>query len=62
MTRKLDLEKVYDRLKWSFVWDTVMHICLPQIMVEVMMLCISLYSMRILWNGEPTERFYPTRL
>jgi len=61
MAIKLDLEKAYDRLNWAFTRHTLMEMRLPQLMVEVIMLCITSYSMRILWNGEPTASFQPTR-
>lgn len=61
MTLKIDFEKAYDRLKWSFIRDTLNEFNFPLIMNEVIMECISSPSMRILWNGEQTESFSPTR-
>jgi len=61
MAIKLDLEKAYDRLSWKFVRDTLQEMRLPHNLVEVIMLCISSCSMQILWNGEPTDKFNPSR-
>jgi len=61
MAIKLDLEKAYDRLKWEFIRDTLTRMKLPHQLREVIMNCVTSPSLRILWNGEPTERFNPTR-
>jgi len=61
MAIKLDLEKAYDRLNWQFIRDTLLEMRLPQLMVEVIMMCLTSCSMRILWNGEPTSCFHPSR-
>jgi len=61
MAIKLDLEKAYDRLDWDFIQDTLHDMRLPQPLVDTIMRCISTSSMRILWNGEPTDQFYPKR-
>lgn len=61
MAIKVDLEKAYDRLKWDFIRNTLMEMRIPQNLVDVIMMCITTCSMRILWNGEATEAFYPTR-
>ena len=58
---KIDLEKAYDRLNWAFIRDTLIEMGLPTLMVETIMLCILTCSMRILWNGEPTNDFHPSR-
>jgi len=61
MVIKLDLEKAYDRLRWSFIRDTLQEMRLPQNLIEVIMLCITTSTMQILWNGDPTEQFAPLR-
>ena len=61
MAIKLDLEKAYDKLNWNFIRSTLLDMRLPQLMVDVIMRCISSCSMRVLWNGEPTECFTPSR-
>ena len=61
MAIKLDLDKAYDKLNWNFIRNTLIDMRLPQVMVDVIMRCITSCSMRILWNGEPTKCFHPTR-
>ena len=61
MAIKLDLEKAYDKLKWPFIRETLMKARLPQLLVEVIMNYVTLTSFNILWHGEKTESFKPTR-
>ena len=58
---KIDFEKAYDRLRWSFIRDSLLELRLPLIMVEVVMCCIESTNLSILWNGEPMDAFRPTR-
>lgn len=61
MTLKIDFEKAYDRLKWSFIRDTLCEMNLPIRLIEIIMECITASSLQILWNGEKTEPFKPSR-
>ena len=61
MTIKIDFEKAYDRLKWDFIRNTLEEMNFPIRMVEVIMECITSPTMRVLWNGEPSEVFQPSR-
>ena len=61
MAIKIDLEKAYDRLKWTFIRDTLSKVKLPSNLVEVIMSCITSSSLSIFWNGEPTDYFKPSR-
>ena len=61
MTIKVDLEKVYDRLRWDFIEETLEAIGIPEKLRNVIMYCITSSSMRLIWNGQPTEEFLPTR-
>lgn len=61
MMVKIDLEKAYDRLEWGFVSTTLLHFGLPQHLIDVIMMCVTTPSFRILWNGEPTDQFIPSR-
>jgi len=62
MAIKIDLEKAYDRLKWSFTHDTLKEMCRPQNLIEAIMSCVLTCSMKVLWNGEPTKEFHPLRV
>lgn len=61
MAIKVDLEKAYDRLNWSFIFETLQQTGLPIHLSRLIMECVTLASMNILWNGEVTEEFYPGR-
>ncbi|XP_025635616.1 uncharacterized protein [Arachis hypogaea] len=61
MTIKIDLEKAYDRIKWSFVRDTLLEVGFPNHIIKLIMSCISTARMRVLWNGEELDEFFPSR-
>ncbi|KAJ0250309.1 Reverse transcriptase domain-containing protein [Hirschfeldia incana] len=61
MLLKLDLEKAYDRLRWDFLEDTLRAAGLSEGWVRRVMECVSGPDMCILWNGEKTESFKPSR-
>lgn len=50
MIIKIDLEKAYDRLEWSFVKETIYDVGLPRRMVKEIFRCISSGSFKLLWN------------
>jgi len=61
MAIKLDSEKAYDRLRWDFLRTTLFRMQLPDLLVQVIMQCVSTCSLNILWNGEPSGAFTPSR-
>jgi len=61
MAIKIDLEKAYDRLRWPFIRETLLEARIPQMMIDVILNCISLTTFSILWHGEKTEAFTPSR-
>ncbi|XP_074266442.1 uncharacterized protein LOC141589715 [Silene latifolia] len=61
MAIKIDLEKAYDRLKWSFIRRTLTDMGFPLLMIDTVMECVTTTTMKILWNGESTETFKPSR-
>lgn len=61
MAIKIDLEKAYDWLSWSFIRDILVDIGLPGGFIDLVWNCISSVRMRMLWNGEALEEFTPTR-
>lgn len=60
MAIKIDLDKAYDRLSWSFIKETLEDIGLPGEFVDLIWHCISSSRMRMLWNGETLEEFSPS--
>lgn len=61
MVLKLDLEKVYDRLEWDFIYRFLIHFKFPKIFIKVIMECDSFTSISILLNGGILDSFYPSR-
>lgn len=61
MILKLDLEKAYDWLEWSFVKNSVHCLGLPIEIQHVISHCISSASMEINWNGNVTDPFNSSR-
>lgn len=51
MVIKLDLEKVYDKLEWSFIRNVLMWFDFPKECVRVIMKCISSPKVNVLFNG-----------
>ena len=61
MAIKVDLEKAYDRLNWSFIFETLQLTGLPIQLSRLIIECVNSASMNILWNGEVTEEFFSGR-
>ncbi|KAK9157712.1 hypothetical protein Scep_004286 [Stephania cephalantha] len=61
MAIKMDLEKAYDQLRWSFVKDTLTMAHIPTWLIDRIMHCISNFQMKVLWNDFMLEAFTPTR-
>ena len=61
MALKIDLEKAYDKLEWSFIRDMLFKANLPEDLIGIIMSCISTISTEILVNGEALEPIYPSR-
>ena len=58
---KVDLEKAYDRIRWEFIHDTLKDVGLLKEFFRIVMECITTARMQILWEGELTEEFIPSR-
>lgn len=61
MILKLDLEKVYNRIEWSFVRNCLELLGIPLWMIWVIIECISSPTMSINWNGSVTDSFDQSR-
>ncbi|XP_021866236.1 uncharacterized protein [Spinacia oleracea] len=56
---KMDLNKAYHRISWSFIREVLMAFEFPQQWIDWIMECITTVSMAVLVNGEVTENFKP---
>ena len=61
MAIKLDLEKAYDKLEWSFIREMLIRINLPQGIIKLIMRYVSLVTTSILVNGASLEQIVPLR-
>lgn len=61
MALKLDLTKAYDGLEWNFIHDTLDSFSFPPNFIKLVMCCITTPQISVLWNGEITPEFLPSR-
>ena len=61
MAIKVDLEKAYDKLKWSFIRETLLKANIHRDLVCLIMSCVSTTSTSVLFNEGKLEAFYPSR-
>ncbi|XP_039065453.1 uncharacterized protein LOC120210860 [Hibiscus syriacus] len=61
MAIKIDLEKEYDRLEWTFIDDTLKELRIPDKLRMLIMRCVSSVSTQVLWNGVMSASFNPSR-
>ncbi|XP_061367067.1 uncharacterized protein LOC133310186 [Gastrolobium bilobum] len=61
LTIKIDLEKAYDRMSWSFIQKVLTEINIPDSLVNLIMHCISSSDLEIIWNGAKSGRVSPSR-
>ena len=61
MAIKIDLEKTYDKLEWSFIRDTFTVFNVPPYLISVIRSCVSSSSVAVLFNGGALEDFKPSQ-
>lgn len=61
MAIKVDLEKAYDRLYQDFIHETLLLASLPESLINLIMNCVTTHSMQVVWDGEVSHSFNPSR-
>ena len=61
MAIKIDLEKAYVHLEWSFIRDTLSLFKFPEDLITLIISCVSSSSIAILFNEGALESFRPSR-
>lgn len=61
MVIKIDLERDYDRLEWSFIREVLCAAKFPSELIQIIMSSVSTVSTSILFNGGVLEPFLPSR-
>ena len=55
MAIKVDLEKAYDKIEWSFIREVLINANFPHNVISLIMSYVSLVSTSILFNGGNME-------
>lgn len=58
---KIDLEKAYDSISWSFLRETLELYEFPLVIIDLIMCYVSSSQISLLWNGAPLPSFKPGR-
>ena len=58
---KVDLEKAYDMLEWCFIHEVLLFFLFPKSLVDLILDCVSSFSISIIFNGGKMEVFKPSR-
>lgn len=59
MIAKIDLQKAYDNVSWSFIREVLEFFDFPSGFIFLIMFCISNIDLAIIWNGEVLPAFKP---
>ncbi|XP_068474583.1 secreted RxLR effector protein 78-like [Phaseolus vulgaris] len=58
---KVDFEKAYDSVRWSFLFDMLQRLGFHEKWILWVKGCLASSSVSVLVNGSPTEEFRPSR-
>ena len=59
MAIKVDLEKAYDKIEWSFIREVLINANLPHSLVVLIMSCVFSVSTSILFNRGNMDPIFP---
>ena len=58
---KLDLQKAYDRMNWSFLKEVLLRFGFNETFTSWIMACVTTVSFKVLINGGKSDQFKPGR-
>lgn len=61
MSRKLDMNKAYDRVDWDYFEQTMVILGIPERFINLIMLCVKLVSFSVFFDGVPNGPIVPSR-
>lgn len=61
MAIKIDLEKAYDKIEWSFIQEILFKFNFPGNLIKLIMSYVSSVSTSLLFNGGYLDSFHPSR-
>ena len=61
MAIKLNLQKAYDRMNWSFLKEVLLRFGFNETFTSWIMACVTTVSFEILINGGKFDQFKPSR-
>ena len=61
MALKIDLEKAFDCIEWSFIKEVLVNFNFPSNLIAIVMDCISSIFVSVLFNGGKLPTFSPSR-
>lgn len=59
MVLKVDLQKAYDNVSWSFLNEVLLFYEFPTQLISLIIFCVTHIDLSILWNGEALPSFRP---